>query len=202
MVSILLPFLFHGLVFTFDDGPSEYTPAILTILERHNIKAVFCIPTFRLHDKKNVQIIKEIISKGHMLCNHSHTHPNFGKISKARQRWEVNHSQNLFRKILKYKPLLFRPPCGVITRTQYNEMRRRNMSLLFWDIDTRDWNHRTTTKTIYNRVISSWKKLNKPRVLLFHDTSKTTAHTLEKIILRIKRGKNADRKNSATTNKH
>ena len=45
--SLLAPSIYHGdrsrpsLALTFDDGPSESTPALLELLAEHNVKATF-----------------------------------------------------------------------------------------------------------------------------------------------------------------
>lgn len=195
--TIILSFLFpsqfytNGLVFTFDDGPSlKYTPKVLDILKKHKVKAVFCIPAVNLLDKRRVVIAKRALKEGHAICNHSYSHPDFGKISKTKQRWEILHSQRIFKNKLGITPKYFRPPCGVITRYMRQVLKENNLKLLYWDIDPRDWSPRTTAYQIYYKVIRGWlrlRKRGKTGVVLFHDVNKRTISVIEKIIIRVKK---------------
>ena len=54
---------------TFDDGPSAYTPRLLEILRKYNVKA-----TFFVVNTGNVDIIRDIVADGHAIGVHSTTH--------------------------------------------------------------------------------------------------------------------------------
>src|SRR5687768_7615327 len=65
---------------TFDDGPSPiYTPQILAILKKYNIKATF----FVVGANANLypDMIRKIHADGHVIASHSQTHPMLTKIS-------------------------------------------------------------------------------------------------------------------------
>ena len=55
---------------TFDDGPSETTPLLLALLDRLGVKAAF----FVTNRYRCPQLIREIASRGHVLCLHSYCH--------------------------------------------------------------------------------------------------------------------------------
>ena len=57
---------------TFDDGPSSVTPVILDVLKQYKAKATFFVTGDNC--KKNPKIIKNIISDGHAVGNHSFSH--------------------------------------------------------------------------------------------------------------------------------
>src|SRR5580693_1177919 len=63
----------RAIALTFDDGPSESTPAILEVLARHAVPATF------FQCGANVQrlpsIARAVCGAGHEIGNHSHTHP-------------------------------------------------------------------------------------------------------------------------------
>jgi peptidoglycan/xylan/chitin deacetylase (PgdA/CDA1 family) len=75
------------LALTFDDGPSEYTPAMLDLLKKYNIKATFCVVG------ENVgwypQTVRRIVAEGHSLCNHSMHHDDLGIISAAKSGADI-----------------------------------------------------------------------------------------------------------------
>lgn len=54
---------------TFDDGPSPYTPEILDILDKYNVKATF----FVINTKYN-KYMKDIVERGHTIALHSYSH--------------------------------------------------------------------------------------------------------------------------------
>ncbi|MGG7076889.1 polysaccharide deacetylase family protein [Clostridium sardiniense] len=61
---------------TFDDGPSTTnTPALLKILDEHNIKATFFITGVSLNaNDKAKELLKEIATNGHAIGNHTYSH--------------------------------------------------------------------------------------------------------------------------------
>lgn len=54
---------------TFDDGPSQYTPEILDILDKYGVKATF----FVINTNYN-QYMKDIVDRGHTIALHSYSH--------------------------------------------------------------------------------------------------------------------------------
>lgn len=54
---------------TFDDGPSGYTPGLLDVLDKYDVKATF----FVVHNEK-MNIIKDIYERGHTVGLHSYSH--------------------------------------------------------------------------------------------------------------------------------
>ena len=77
--SLLAPSVYRGardrraIALTFDDGPSESTPALLEILQRHRAPATFfqCGANVR----RLPSIAREVAAAGHEIGNHTDTHP-------------------------------------------------------------------------------------------------------------------------------
>ncbi len=67
----------HTVAFTFDDGPNLNTPAVLDVLKAQGIKATFFI-VGRMA-RAYPDILARIAAEGHLLANHSATHPLLGK---------------------------------------------------------------------------------------------------------------------------
>jgi peptidoglycan/xylan/chitin deacetylase (PgdA/CDA1 family) len=63
----------HTIALTFDDGPNLHTNAVLDVLKANNVKATFFIVgrMARLHP----DILARIAAEGHLLANHSASHP-------------------------------------------------------------------------------------------------------------------------------
>jgi len=63
----------HTIALTFDDGPNGYTPAVLDALQALDVKATFFIVGRMAH--AHPDILARIADEGHLLANHSATHP-------------------------------------------------------------------------------------------------------------------------------
>jgi len=63
----------HAIALTFDDGPNAYTSQVLDVLKQHNVKATFFIVGKMA--KAHPDILARIAAEGHLLANHSATHP-------------------------------------------------------------------------------------------------------------------------------
>src|SRR5947199_7394860 len=63
------------LALTFDDGPNPLiTPRLLNLLEKHNAKATFFL--IGQFAQECPSLVKEIAARGHLIGNHTQTHPN------------------------------------------------------------------------------------------------------------------------------
>ena len=63
----------HNVALTFDDGPNYRTPAVLDALKAVNVKATFFVVGKMA--KAYPQVLARIAAEGHLLANHSATHP-------------------------------------------------------------------------------------------------------------------------------
>jgi peptidoglycan/xylan/chitin deacetylase (PgdA/CDA1 family) len=96
---------------TFDDGPSEtYTPQILAILKKYNIKATFFM--VGMNAEKYPEIVKQVLAEGHAIDSHSLTHPMLTKLNEATLQKEIVSPQNIIYHIINQKPVCLRYPFG------------------------------------------------------------------------------------------
>jgi|GEM_PF-4193431 len=99
------------LLLTIDDGPNPtITRPILDLLDQYGIKATFFIVGNRI--SSNESLIKEMLSRGHTIGNHTYSHdvPNINSDTITK---EVLQSHRALTKILGHEPtgrLLFRAP--------------------------------------------------------------------------------------------
>jgi peptidoglycan-N-acetylglucosamine deacetylase len=63
----------HSIALTFDDGPNVRTGEVLDVLKAHNVKATFFVVGKMA--KTYPGILARIAAEGHLLANHSATHP-------------------------------------------------------------------------------------------------------------------------------
>src|SRR5690349_8579547 len=63
----------RALALTFDDGPSESTPALLEILARQRVRATFFMCGQNV--RRLPDIAREVADRGHEIGNHTDSHP-------------------------------------------------------------------------------------------------------------------------------
>jgi len=99
---------------TIDDGPHpQHTPAILDVLDRHQIKALFFLVGERA--AQHPQLVREIVARGHEIGNHTQTHPatTFWMLRPVRLWREIAGCQETLTALCpEQPPRFFRPPAG------------------------------------------------------------------------------------------
>ncbi len=109
-----LPQAENQALLTIDDGPHpEHTPAILDILDRHRIKALFFL--VGKNAAQHPQLVREIVARGHEIGNHTQTHPagTFWILHPARLWREIADCQETLASLCPDQPpRFFRPPAG------------------------------------------------------------------------------------------
>jgi peptidoglycan/xylan/chitin deacetylase (PgdA/CDA1 family) len=101
------------ILLTFDDGPHpQYTPQLLDALQRHGVKAVFFL--IGNHAKSHPQLVKRMVDEGHLLGNHTMTHPvaSFWIAGPQRIFSEIQECEKILTSITDQPSQLFRPPVG------------------------------------------------------------------------------------------
>jgi peptidoglycan/xylan/chitin deacetylase (PgdA/CDA1 family) len=88
-----LPESARGIALTFDDGPNPaITPRLLDLLERYNARATFFV--IGRFAAKCPDLVREIAARGHLLANHTHTHPNLVWHSQERITQELRQCED------------------------------------------------------------------------------------------------------------
>ncbi len=96
---------------TFDDGPDPtYTPQILDILKEKKVPATFFI--VGENAEMHPDILKRAYNEGHLIGNHTFTHPDISASSSIRTDLEFDITERLIQSILWHDTILFRPPYG------------------------------------------------------------------------------------------
>lgn len=97
---------------TFDDGPSPiYTPQILAILKKYNIKATFFM--VGVNAQKYPEMVRLVLVDGHAINNHTLTHPMLTKLNDKQLYKEITAPQVIIYKIIGEKPVCLRYPFGM-----------------------------------------------------------------------------------------
>lgn len=147
---------------TFDDGPHpETTPGLLDLLDNANIKATFfCLGK---NVEQHPELYQEILDRGHIVGNHSSTHPKGIKTP----------NQQYVKDVLAAKDLissnLFRPPYGKIKPAQYKLLKDEGFQTVFWSIMPYDFDQNLTADDF---IIKMTKLAFPGAIYVFHDNVK------------------------------
>ncbi|MEX2589938.1 MAG: polysaccharide deacetylase family protein [Chitinophagales bacterium] len=162
---------------TFDDGPTEYTPRVLDILEKHKVKAAFfCIGE---NIEKHPEILKQIHASGHIIGNHSYGHGYFFDFLNAKGMIaETDKTDALIEKLIGKKPIFFRPPYGITNPAVKKTVQRKNYKAIGWSIRSMDTVNKNT-ESVSNKVISN---LHPGGIILFHDSHERISAILERTL--------------------
>ena len=155
-----------GVSFTFDDGPDPvYTPKLLDILEKNNIKACF----FLVGEKaeKHPELVKKIIEKGHKIGSHGYIHKHAWLFSPTKTWYYWNKSISTLQKIMGSEPEFIRPPWGGFNLALYIWALVKKKKIVVWNIKSFDWKKDMTPLDIVNTVV---RKSSDGGIILLHDS--------------------------------
>ncbi|GAA0447230.1 hypothetical protein Ade02nite_85320 [Paractinoplanes deccanensis] len=158
---------------TFDDGPDPVqTPRILALLDKHDVKAVFCLVGSQV--KKHPEIVRQIVDAGHTLCNHTWDHSlTIGKDKPEKIKADLDRTNAAIEAAVPGAEIpFFRAPGGNFTDRLVSVAGSAGMTSLYWEVDPRDWDHpkdETDTQHV-DRVVAEVQKNVKPgAIVLSHD---------------------------------
>lgn len=163
---------------TFDDGPdATETPRVLEVLrERHVPACFFCIGS---KIKGNEALLRQMVSEGHLIGNHSYSHSNlFPFFGLHRMKKEMEACGKELEKATGQPVNLFRPPFGVTNPTIARAIRQSGFTPIGWNIRTLDTRHPSPEKVL-KRIR---RKLCPGSVILLHDRMPQSAERLQLIL--------------------
>lgn len=149
---------------TFDDGPSQYTPQILQILQFLDVRATFF--TITKQALANPDLVRLMLASGHRIGSHTHNHPHLGESTPDVQRQEVVGSIDELNATFGTGTVkCFRPPYAQYDQNVLNLVAERQVATAMWSLDTLDW-QKPAWQSLVNRVVNGAQDR---QVILFHD---------------------------------
>ena len=179
-------------VLTFDDGPNLiHTPQILDVLKRHKIKAMFFQlgsifdgDYFGAENVKASQAIQQrLLKDGHVVANHTYSHPKLSTLAPEAARTQITSAQRLIHAASgRSAPVtqFFRPPYGDTDDNTLLAIEDAHLYPLFWNIDSRDWEAKTTQQLV-ERTVKVADAMD-GGIILLHDIHAITAQSLSDLI--------------------
>lgn len=168
------------LYLTFDCGyENGYTEKILNTLKEKKVPATFfCTYT---DIESNPQLIARIIADGHIVGNHSTTHPSFAEISRTKMAEEIEKCDNLLREKFGYTSPFFRFPKGEYSESALNLVNELGYKCVFWSLAYSDWNTEAQRGGEYAfKTVTA--RLHPGAIILLHSVSADNAEGMGQII--------------------
>ena len=125
---------------TIDEGyENGYTAKILDVLKEKNCPAVFFVTMDYV--KQNPDLIRRMIKEGHVVGNHSVTHPSAGLPSQSIdiQAEELMALHRYVKETFDYDMYLFRYPAGIHSDQSLALVQQLGYKSVFWSFAYRDW---------------------------------------------------------------
>lgn len=166
---------------TFDEGyENGFTPAILDTLKEKQVKAAFFITGSYL--KHNPDLVKRMRAEGHLVANHSQTHPDFTTKTDEEVIAEVSQVGDKFKELTgtEMDPF-FRFPSGRYSERDLYIVRKLGYRNIFWSMAHKDWevNNQPGKEVAYQHVMDNY---HPGAIILLHAVSSSNTEALADII--------------------
>ena len=159
---------------TFDDGPNPATTnQALDTLSKYGIKATFFV--LGKNVSGNEEILKRMKADGHVIGNHSWSHPVLSKLSLDEAKKQITDTEDALTKVLGSSSKLMRPPYGAITDDLRNSL---DLSFIMWDVDSLDWKNKNEAAIL----TEIQREVKNGSIILMHDIHAETVNALPKVI--------------------
>ena len=164
-----------AMALSFDDGPRNVsTNTILDTLEKYGVHATFFMVGENIGEGTQ-ETIDRIRSLGCEIGNHTYDHSYLTSLTEEQIKYEIEHNNELIKQYAGVDCELFRPPGGLVNDT-IREI--ADMPLIYWTIDTRDWESRDAASILSN--VRAYK--SDGSIVLMHDLYDSTAEAVQTII--------------------
>jgi peptidoglycan/xylan/chitin deacetylase (PgdA/CDA1 family) len=164
---------------TLDDGPSNvYTPQILALLDKYQIKATFCMIGGQV--ATNPSLVREVADAGHVIVNHTWNHADQSKLSLSAIRDQISRTNDALAAV-GVTPSVFRAPYGAWSSNVFQACADARLRPLDWSVDPHDW-ARPGTSAIVSNIM---KNTRTGSIILEHDGGGDRSQTVAalKIVL-------------------
>jgi len=152
------------LALTYDDGPNDpHTLRLLDVLARHDVQATFFL--IGRYVQQRPDIVRAIVNSGHVIGNHTFTHPLLTLKSAAEVDKELADCRAAIQDAIGSHSNLFRPPFGGRRPAVLRLARRLGLEPVMWNVSGYDWN--APPSSVIERKVAG--QMRGGDVILLHD---------------------------------
>ncbi len=170
---------------TFDEGyENGYTGQILDILKENDVQAAFFVTKSYIRD--NPELIQRMVAEGHIVGNHSVSHPDMTQLTSEQMAEEINDCAAYFKEVTGQEmPKFFRPPEGVYSIHSLEATQAQGYQTIFWSFAYADWdvNNQPGKEGAYNMVMDNY---HNGSIMLLHAVSQSNTEALADMIKSLK----------------
>lgn len=167
---------------TFDAGyENGYTTAILDALKKHEVPVTFFLVANYI--QKSPDLVKRMVEEGHIVANHTYSHPNMANIStleafkKELEDLEEEYEKVTGSKMKKY----YRPPQGIYSEKNLQMAQELGYKTFFWSLAYVDW-YEDNQPSRQEALSKLNGRIHPGAVVLLHSTSKTNSEILDELL--------------------
>jgi len=152
------------LALTYDDGPNDpHTQNLLDVLDKHRVKATFFL--IGRYVEQRPEIARAVAQRGHVVGNHTFSHPNLVFTSEAALRSELEQTEAVITQAIGAHSRLFRPPFGARRPATLRVARALGLEPIMWSVTCWDWSA-PSAEYIVNKAV---RGIHGGDVVLLHD---------------------------------
>jgi peptidoglycan/xylan/chitin deacetylase (PgdA/CDA1 family) len=152
------------IVLTYDDGPNDpHTLKLLDVLAKHGVRATFFM--IGRYVRQRPDIARAVAQAGHVIGNHTFTHPLLIFQSAAGTRMELVDCHQALEDAVGEHSSLFRPPFGGRRPATLRVARALGLETVMWNVTGYDWNA-PPAAVIEKKVV---RRMRGGDVILLHD---------------------------------
>jgi peptidoglycan/xylan/chitin deacetylase (PgdA/CDA1 family) len=155
---------------TYDDGPNDgHTETLLEVLALHNVRATFFM--IGKYVRQRHAIVRRVHAAGHLIGNHTETHPWLSFQSERTVFDEMQRCQHAIEDTLGCAVHYFRPPHGARRPAVFRAAEQLEVKVVQWNAMGLDWNPISAEKIVANldRGITRARARGAGANLLLHD---------------------------------
>jgi len=157
---------FKQIALTYDDGPNDpHTLRLMDVLEKDGVRATFFL-LGRYVDRRP-DIVRDLLQAGHVLGNHTYTHPHLAISGATQTRIQLEECQRAMQDATGESPRLFRPPFGGRRPHTFRIARSLGLEPVMWNVTSWDWKVPPAAKI----VETCNRRMRGGDVILLHDGS-------------------------------
>lgn len=157
---------------TYDDGPTEFTPALVTALSAHGMHATFFEIGYKV--RNNPEWARAVRAQDDEIGVHTWDHPRLTTLDPGVVAWQLRITVQTIHDATGFTPTLFRPPYGATNPAVRGEASHQGLTEVIWNSDANDWVDGETAEQT-NSVIANLKAGD---VILMHDADEKAVQSV------------------------
>lgn len=169
------------LYLTFDAGfENGYMEAILDVLKKHQVPAAFFVVGNYIESEP--ELIKRMVKEGHIVGNHTFSHPDMTLLSEEEFRNQLTDMEALYKEVTgREMKKFYRPPQGSYTFDNLKLASEMGYTTVFWSLAYVDWyqDRQPSEEEAYKKMVP---RIHPGAIVLLHSTSETNAKVLDQLI--------------------